>query len=57
MSNLERLLESEAQKKAQLDKVQLRIRRLKTEEDAEETDTPGFLLLSEQAEWAIKVND
>ena len=32
-------------------------RRLKTEEDAEETDTPGFLLLSEQAEWAIKVND
>lgn len=31
-------------------------RRLKTEEDAEETDTPGFLLLSEQAEWAIKVN-
>ena len=30
-------------------------RRLKTEEDAEETDTPGFLLLSEQAEWEIQV--
>ena len=31
-------------------------RRIKTEEDAEETDTPGFLLLSEQAEWEIQVN-
>ena len=29
--------------------------RLKNEEDAEETDTQGFLLFSEQAEWDIKV--
>ena len=26
-------------------------RRLKTEDDAEETDTPRFILLSKQAEW------
>ena len=31
-------------------------RQLKNEEDAEETDTIGFLLLGEQAEWEIKVN-
>ena len=30
-------------------------RKLQTEEDADELDTPAFLLLSEQAEWAIKV--
>ena len=32
-------------------------RRMKTEEEAEEIDTPGFLLLSEQAEWEMQVEN